>query len=102
APPGKAQNFHANVRSLHRAKSQASEEHEVIALSSDSEHEKDRNLAADAEGALPAAEEGAEETLPKNNVYDALGQCYTLSRRMKLKKFLVNGTLIASLTIGER
>ncbi|MED6221564.1 hypothetical protein PIB30_056002 [Stylosanthes scabra] len=39
---------------------------------SDSEHEKDENLEADAEGALPAAEEGAEETLPKNDVYDAL------------------------------
>ncbi|MED6152372.1 hypothetical protein PIB30_091418 [Stylosanthes scabra] len=51
---------------------QASEEHEVIALSSDSEHEKDKNLEADAEGELPVAEEGAEETLPKNDVYDAL------------------------------
>ncbi|MED6153669.1 hypothetical protein PIB30_104389 [Stylosanthes scabra] len=57
---------------LHRAKSQASEEHEVIALSSDSEHEKDGNLEADAEGTLPAAEGGAEEILPKNDVYDAL------------------------------
>ncbi|MED6112631.1 hypothetical protein PIB30_063308 [Stylosanthes scabra] len=39
---------------------------------SDSEHEKDGNLEADAEGALPAVEGGAEEILPKNNVYDAL------------------------------
>ncbi|MED6111320.1 hypothetical protein PIB30_051312 [Stylosanthes scabra] len=60
------------IAALHRAKSQASEEHEVIALSNDSEHEKDGNLEADAEGALPAAEEGAEGTLPKNDVYDAL------------------------------
>ncbi|MED6177153.1 hypothetical protein PIB30_095287 [Stylosanthes scabra] len=60
------------ITALHRAKSQASEEHEVIALSSDSEHEKDGNLEADAEGALPAAEGGAEEILPKNDVYDAL------------------------------
>ncbi|MED6113541.1 hypothetical protein PIB30_071747 [Stylosanthes scabra] len=60
------------IAALHRAKNQTSEEHEVIALSSDSEHEKDENLEADAEGALPAAEEGVEETLPKNDVYDAL------------------------------
>ncbi|MED6110556.1 hypothetical protein PIB30_044190 [Stylosanthes scabra] len=60
------------IAALHRAKSQASEEHEVIALSSDSEHEKDGNLEADAEGALPAAEGGAEEILHKNDVYDAL------------------------------
>ncbi|MED6208965.1 hypothetical protein PIB30_050037 [Stylosanthes scabra] len=74
APPGKARNFHAEdpSESLHQAKSQASEEHEVITLSSDSEHEKDGNLEVEAEGALPAAEEGAEETLPKNNFYDAL------------------------------
>ncbi|MED6176006.1 hypothetical protein PIB30_083770 [Stylosanthes scabra] len=52
---------------LHCAKSQASEEHEVIALSSDSEHEKDGNLEADAEGALPAVEGGAEEIFPKND-----------------------------------
>ncbi|MED6128126.1 hypothetical protein PIB30_094665, partial [Stylosanthes scabra] len=38
----------------------------------DSEHEKDGNLEVDAEGALPAAEEGAEETLPKKDVYGAL------------------------------
>ncbi|MED6189016.1 hypothetical protein PIB30_091473 [Stylosanthes scabra] len=57
---------------LHRAKSQASVEHEVIALSSDSEHEKDENMEADVEGTFPVAEEGAEETLPKNDVYDAL------------------------------
>ncbi|MED6140261.1 hypothetical protein PIB30_091483 [Stylosanthes scabra] len=60
------------ITALHRAKSKASEEHEDIALSSDSEHEKDGNLEADAEGALPAAEGGAEEILPKNDVYDAL------------------------------
>ncbi|MED6199947.1 hypothetical protein PIB30_080606 [Stylosanthes scabra] len=60
------------IAALHHAKSQVSEEHEVIAHSSDSEHEKDGNLEADAEGALPAAEGGAEEVLPKNNVYDAL------------------------------
>ncbi|MED6127917.1 hypothetical protein PIB30_092612 [Stylosanthes scabra] len=60
------------IAALHLAKNQASEEHEVIALSSDSEHEKDKNLEVDAEGALPAAEEGAEETLPKNDVCDAL------------------------------
>ncbi|MED6129006.1 hypothetical protein PIB30_103519 [Stylosanthes scabra] len=39
---------------------------------SDSEHEKDGNLEADAEGALPAAEGGTEEILPKNDIYDAL------------------------------
>ncbi|MED6212920.1 hypothetical protein PIB30_088114 [Stylosanthes scabra] len=60
------------IAALHHAKNQASEEHEVIAVSSDSEHEKDRNLEADAEGALLAAEGGAEEILPKNDVYDAL------------------------------
>ncbi|MED6127553.1 hypothetical protein PIB30_089126 [Stylosanthes scabra] len=63
---------HLWIAALHRAKSQASEEHKVIALSSDSEHEKDGNLEADAGGALLATEEGAEETLPKNGVYDAL------------------------------
>ncbi|MED6162955.1 hypothetical protein PIB30_075381 [Stylosanthes scabra] len=60
------------IAALHRAKSKASEEHEVIALSSNSEHKKDENLEVDAEGALPAAEGGAEEILPKNDVYDAL------------------------------
>ncbi|MED6187110.1 hypothetical protein PIB30_073251 [Stylosanthes scabra] len=60
------------IAALHCAKSQASEEQEVIALSSDSEHEKDGNLEADAEGALPAADGGAEEILPKNDVYDVL------------------------------
>ncbi|MED6152762.1 hypothetical protein PIB30_095107 [Stylosanthes scabra] len=45
------------IDALHRAKNQASEKHEVIALSSDSKHEKDENLEADAEGSLPAAEE---------------------------------------------
>ncbi|MED6210215.1 hypothetical protein PIB30_062084 [Stylosanthes scabra] len=60
------------IVALHRAKSKASGEHEVIALSSDSEHEKNENLEANAEGALPAAEGGAEEILPKNDVYDAL------------------------------
>ncbi|MED6186496.1 hypothetical protein PIB30_067268 [Stylosanthes scabra] len=39
------------IAALHRAKSQASEEHEVIALSSDSEIEKDGNLEANAKGA---------------------------------------------------
>ncbi|MED6150287.1 hypothetical protein PIB30_070984 [Stylosanthes scabra] len=74
------------IVALHRAESKASEEHEVIVVSSDSEHENDENLEADAEGALPAAD----------------GQCWTLSRRIKLKKFLVNGTSTASLTIRER
>ncbi|MED6187818.1 hypothetical protein PIB30_080111 [Stylosanthes scabra] len=60
------------IAALHRAKSQALEEHEVISLSSDSEHEKDGNLEADVEGALPAAEGGAEEILPKNDICDAL------------------------------
>ncbi|MED6161107.1 hypothetical protein PIB30_057632 [Stylosanthes scabra] len=60
------------IAALHRSKSQASEEHEVIALNSDSKHEKDGNLEADAEGALPPTEGGAEEILPKNDVYDAL------------------------------
>ncbi|MED6113897.1 hypothetical protein PIB30_075126 [Stylosanthes scabra] len=60
------------IAALHRAKNQASEEHEIFALSSDSEHEKVKNMEADAEGALPAAKGGAEETPPKNNVYDAL------------------------------
>ncbi|MED6110628.1 hypothetical protein PIB30_044761 [Stylosanthes scabra] len=57
---------------LHRAKNQASEEHEVIAFSSDLEHEKEKNLEAGAETALLATEDGAEEILPKNNVYVAL------------------------------
>ncbi|MED6225940.1 hypothetical protein PIB30_098401 [Stylosanthes scabra] len=48
------------IAALHRAKSQASEEQE------------DGNLEADAEGALLAAEGGAEEILPKNDVYDEL------------------------------
>ncbi|MED6123995.1 hypothetical protein PIB30_054838 [Stylosanthes scabra] len=60
------------ITSLHRAKNQASEEHEVIAISSDSEHEKDKNLEAGAEEALPATEDGAKEALPKNDVYAAL------------------------------
>ncbi|MED6172981.1 hypothetical protein PIB30_055118 [Stylosanthes scabra] len=60
------------IAAMHRAKSQVSEEHEVIALSSDLEHEKDGNLEVDARGALPAAEGRAEEILPKNDVYDAL------------------------------
>ncbi|MED6128456.1 hypothetical protein PIB30_098091 [Stylosanthes scabra] len=60
------------IATLHRTKNQASEEHEVIELSSDSEHEKEKNLEAGAEKALLAAEAGAEETLPKNNVYAAL------------------------------
>ncbi|MED6223406.1 hypothetical protein PIB30_073670 [Stylosanthes scabra] len=62
----------SRIAALHHAKSQALEEHEVIAHSSDSEHEKDWNLEANAEGALPAVEEGAEEMLPKNDVYNAL------------------------------
>ncbi|MED6164135.1 hypothetical protein PIB30_086787 [Stylosanthes scabra] len=57
---------------LHHAKNQAIEEHEVIAFNSDSEHEKDKNLEAGTEEALLAAEDGAEETLPKNDVYTAL------------------------------
>ncbi|MED6116336.1 hypothetical protein PIB30_099347 [Stylosanthes scabra] len=60
------------IAALHRAKNQASEEHEIIALSSDSKHEKDGNMEADAEGALLATEKGAEETFPKNDVYTAL------------------------------
>ncbi|MED6224160.1 hypothetical protein PIB30_081160 [Stylosanthes scabra] len=60
------------IATLHHAKNQASEEHEVITLSSDSEHEKDKNLKAGAEEALLAAEDGAEETFPKNDVYAAL------------------------------
>ncbi|MED6187157.1 hypothetical protein PIB30_073814 [Stylosanthes scabra] len=40
------------IATLHRAKSQASEEHEFIALSSDSEHQKDGNLEADAERSI--------------------------------------------------
>ncbi|MED6140801.1 hypothetical protein PIB30_096988 [Stylosanthes scabra] len=60
------------ITALHRAKNQASEEHEIIALSSDSEHEKDKNLEAGAEEALLAAEDGAKETLPKNDVYATL------------------------------
>ncbi|MED6138312.1 hypothetical protein PIB30_073145 [Stylosanthes scabra] len=60
------------IAALHRAKSQVSEEHEVIAFSSDLEHEKDGNLEVDAKGALPTAEGRAEEILPKNDVYDAL------------------------------
>ncbi|MED6164902.1 hypothetical protein PIB30_094563, partial [Stylosanthes scabra] len=49
-----------------------SEEHEVIVISSNSEHEKDKNLEAGAKEALLAAEDGAEKTLPKNDVYAAL------------------------------
>ncbi|MED6174892.1 hypothetical protein PIB30_073241 [Stylosanthes scabra] len=60
------------IAALHCAKNQASKEHEVIELSSDSEHEMDENLEADAERALPAAGEGAEETFAKNHVYAAL------------------------------
>ncbi|MED6209555.1 hypothetical protein PIB30_055782 [Stylosanthes scabra] len=60
------------IAALHHAKSQASEEHEVSAFSSDSEQEKDGNLEADAEGALLVVEGGADEILPKNDVYDAL------------------------------
>ncbi|MED6184243.1 hypothetical protein PIB30_045561 [Stylosanthes scabra] len=60
------------IAALHRAKNQTLEEHEVITLSSNSEHEKDKNLDAGAEEALLAAEDGAEETLPKNDVYAAL------------------------------
>ncbi|MED6221714.1 hypothetical protein PIB30_057463 [Stylosanthes scabra] len=39
---------------------------------SDSEHEKDKNLEAGTEEALLATEGGAEETIPKNDVYAAL------------------------------
>ncbi|MED6124103.1 hypothetical protein PIB30_055956 [Stylosanthes scabra] len=39
---------------------------------SDSEHEKDKNLEAGSKEALLLAEDGAEETLPKNNVYAIL------------------------------
>ncbi|MED6211704.1 hypothetical protein PIB30_076236 [Stylosanthes scabra] len=60
------------IAALHRAKNQVLAEHEVIALSSDLEHEKDKNLEAGAEEALLAAEVGAEETLPKNDVYAIL------------------------------
>ncbi|MED6198110.1 hypothetical protein PIB30_062887 [Stylosanthes scabra] len=60
------------IATLNRAKSQTSEEQEVIVLSRDSEHKEDGHLEADVEGALPAAEGGAEEILPKNDVYDAL------------------------------
>ncbi|MED6151803.1 hypothetical protein PIB30_085921 [Stylosanthes scabra] len=59
------------IAALHRAKNPASEEHEDIAISSVSEHEKDKNLEAGAEEALLAAEDGAEEILPKNDVYAA-------------------------------
>ncbi|MED6126342.1 hypothetical protein PIB30_077549 [Stylosanthes scabra] len=52
------------IAALHHAKNQATEEHEVIALSSDSEHEKDKNLEVGTEEALLAAEDGADETLP--------------------------------------
>ncbi|MED6140837.1 hypothetical protein PIB30_097281 [Stylosanthes scabra] len=38
----------------------------------DSEHEKDKNLEVGTEEALLAAEDGAEETLPKNDVYATL------------------------------
>ncbi|MED6219648.1 hypothetical protein PIB30_037714 [Stylosanthes scabra] len=60
------------IAALHRAKNQATEEHEVIALSSDLEHEKDKNLEVGTEETLLAAEDGAEETLPKNGVYASL------------------------------
>ncbi|MED6185627.1 hypothetical protein PIB30_058936 [Stylosanthes scabra] len=60
------------IAALHHAKNQASEEHEVIACSSDSEQEKDKNLEAGTEEVLLAAEDGAKEILPKNDVYAAL------------------------------
>ncbi|MED6164832.1 hypothetical protein PIB30_093921 [Stylosanthes scabra] len=56
----------------YRIAGEGSSKQEVIALNSESEHEKDGNLEVDAEGALPAAEGEAEEILPKNDVYDAL------------------------------
>ncbi|MED6221501.1 hypothetical protein PIB30_055424 [Stylosanthes scabra] len=90
------------IAALNHAKSQTSEEQEVIALSSDSEHEKDGNLEADAEGALPAAEGGLKRFFLRTTSTTHYGQCWMLSRRMKLKKFLVNGTSTASLTTGER
>ncbi|MED6177594.1 hypothetical protein PIB30_099671 [Stylosanthes scabra] len=60
------------IAELHRAKNQASEEHEVIALSIDLKHEKDKNLEAGAKESLPATEDRAEEILPQNDVYAAL------------------------------
>ncbi|MED6164143.1 hypothetical protein PIB30_086856 [Stylosanthes scabra] len=59
------------IAALHRAKNQASKEHEDVAIGSDSEHEKNKNLEAGAEEALLAAEDGAKETLPKNDIYAA-------------------------------
>ncbi|MED6224924.1 hypothetical protein PIB30_088888 [Stylosanthes scabra] len=79
------------IGALHRAKNQASEEHEkdVIALSSDSEHEKDEKLEADAKGALPVAEEGAEETLSqlikyKGEVYNPVPILMNLKSDLRL------------------
>ncbi|MED6223306.1 hypothetical protein PIB30_072689 [Stylosanthes scabra] len=60
------------IAALHRAKNQAIEKHEVITLSSDLEHEKDKNLEASTKGALLAAGDGAKDTLPKNDVYATL------------------------------
>ncbi|MED6140236.1 hypothetical protein PIB30_091248 [Stylosanthes scabra] len=60
------------IAALNRTKNQTSKEQEVFALNSDSEHERDGNLEANSKGALPAAEGGAEEILPKNEVYNAL------------------------------
>ncbi|MED6213383.1 hypothetical protein PIB30_092695 [Stylosanthes scabra] len=74
APEVPAENIPTSqqIAALNRAKSQMSEEQEVIALSSDSKHEKDGHLEADAEGALLATEGEAEEILLKNDVYDSL------------------------------
>ncbi|MED6139946.1 hypothetical protein PIB30_088571 [Stylosanthes scabra] len=99
------------LAALYRAKSQASEEHEVIALSSNSEHEKDRNLETDAEGALPAAEGKAEEILPKNDVYNALwamldaeseNEAEEIPGQWDLDSILNNwGKVYATILIGE-
>ncbi|MED6222946.1 hypothetical protein PIB30_069321 [Stylosanthes scabra] len=62
APPGMVQNFHPDDPN--------GSPHYTVPRAK--QHEKDGNLEADAEGALPAAEGGVEEILPKNDVYDAL------------------------------
>ncbi|MED6199996.1 hypothetical protein PIB30_081082 [Stylosanthes scabra] len=64
------QNFHADDHngSPHYTVPRAKHQKNM----SDSEHEKDGNLEADVEGALPAAEGGAEEILLKNDVYNVL------------------------------
>ncbi|MED6193072.1 hypothetical protein PIB30_015505 [Stylosanthes scabra] len=62
------------IAALYRTTNQVQNEHEVIAISSDSELQTEGNKDVEAEaGEVPPIKEGiAEENLPKNDVYDAL------------------------------